>query len=79
MPGPTSEKPLGVIAWAILLVGILVFVVVADIWLHHKGFEYMTTEFKEGLDNPIYGPILTALWFGTFIGLTFHFYLSRNK
>jgi hypothetical protein len=74
----SDERPYGIWLWCILLVFILGYVVVADWWLHSQGHEFMTTEFKEGLDNTVWGPIVTALWFGTWIGLTFHFYIAKR-
>jgi hypothetical protein len=50
----SDERPYGIWLWCILLVFILGYVVVADWWLHSQGHEFMTTEFKEGLDNTVW-------------------------
>lgn len=73
-----DEKPIGIWLWLILFVINLAYVVIADWWLHSHGHEFMTTEFREGLQNEIWGPIVTASWFGLFIGLTFHFYSAKK-
>jgi hypothetical protein len=72
-----TEFPAGVIAWAILLVGISLYVLGADLWLMHNGYETMSHEFYEGLHTTWVG-VLLGLWFGTFFGLTAHFFLAKG-
>lgn len=62
--------------WVFLLVFVVVFVALADWWLHRHGYAYMTTEFRRAVSTT-WGPMLLALWFGAFIGLTAHFLISK--
>lgn len=75
----TDEKPYGIILWAALILFIFLFVLVSDLWLYRHGHEMMTTEFKEGIKNRVWGPVLTGLFFGAQIGLAFHFYYSGRQ
>lgn len=72
-----SEAPIGIYMWLFLMGFVLAYVVGCDWWLHANGYEYMTTEFKEGVVNPVWGPLITAAWFALFVGLTFHFYFAH--
>jgi hypothetical protein len=66
--------PPGVWAWLVLLVVVNATWISLDLWLRAHGFEYLTTEFKEGLRMPIMGPVLAFLTAGTFAALVWHFY-----
>jgi uncharacterized membrane protein len=43
-----------------------------DLWLHSHGYEYMTTEFKEGLKNSLWCPILAFLTAGVAAAFVAH-------
>lgn len=69
-----SERPVGVILWLVLIVGVTAYVVLADLWLHSRGYEMLTTEFKEGLRNMVYGPLIVGFSAGLIGGLVWHFF-----
>ncbi len=70
----TRETPVGVWLWPAMLVGFAVQVAAIDVWLHRHGFEFLTSEFREGLDDVVAGPIITGLSAGVVSGLAYHFY-----
>jgi hypothetical protein len=43
-----------------------------DIYLRRHGYEYMTTEFKEGLKDTVVGPILCFVTAGTAAAFVWH-------
>lgn len=53
-----------ILCWIIQLVLMFAWLPM-DIWLHKHGYEYMTTEFKEGLKDTLWCPILFFLTAGT--------------
>ena len=63
-------------AWLILIVAIVIFVVIFDVWAsitHHK---LMTTQFRLWLGDPVIGPFIFAAWVAVFAGLTYHWFLK---
>jgi hypothetical protein len=57
----TDESNIGIKLWIALIVGINVAWISMDLWLAANHHEYLTTEFKEGLRNPFWGPIVMGL------------------
>lgn len=53
-----DESSIGIWLWFVLFVGVNVTWISMDLWLHYHGHELLTTEFKEGLANPVIGPFL---------------------
>jgi hypothetical protein len=49
-----------------------------DIWLRAHGHEYLTTEFKEGLRNELWGPIVVGLLCFTIGAFVWHMFTSRG-
>ena len=71
-----DESNIGIVFWIVLLVVVNALWISMDIWLHRHGHEYLTTEFREGLQAPVWGLILAFLTGGT-IGLAlFHFFVA---
>ena len=56
----TDESDIGVYLWLVLVTLINIEWISMDIWLRAHGHEYLTTEFREGLRNPVWGPFLLA-------------------
>jgi hypothetical protein len=71
-----DESLAGIWFWVGLLTGVIAYVAAADLWLHAHHHELMTSEFREGLAHPVFGPVLAGLWFAVFIGFTYHFFFE---
>ena len=56
-----DEKPYGVIAWVVLILLVNAFWIGFDLWARKHNHEYMTTEFREGLRNTLWGPVIMGL------------------
>lgn len=53
-----DESPVGVWLWLALILVINAEWIGCDLWLRAHNHEYLTTEFREGLKNPLFGPFL---------------------
>lgn len=73
-----DESPIGIWLWLALLAIIIAYVVGADLWLYYHGHELLTTEFKEGLRHPAWGPILIFLTTGTVAAFLWHMLNTRD-
>ena len=60
-----DESPIGVWLWLVLLVVINATWIGFDVWLNAHGHELLTTEFKEGIAHPLWGPVLAFAVAGT--------------
>ena len=67
-----DEAPVGVWLWLVLLVTVNGLWIAMDLWLHAHGHELLTTEFKEGLRHPLWGPVLAFLTAGTVAAFIYH-------
>lgn len=67
-----DESHIGVWFWLILFIEVNATWILMDLWLRAHGHEYLTTEFKEGLRNPIIGPFLAG-----FVALTVVAFLTH--
>ena len=67
-----SEAPVGVWLWLVLLVIVNATWIAMDVYLYKSGHEMLTTEFKEGLKNPVGGPLLAFATAGTFAAFVWH-------
>ena len=56
-----DEKPYGVWAWLILILWVNAYWIGFDVWADRHNHEYLTTEFREALHNPLWGPIVMGL------------------
>lgn len=65
-----SNAPL--IAWVGLIILVNIYWIGYDVWARLSNKEYMTTEFKEGLHNTLYGPLIMGLVAFTVIAFLTH-------
>lgn len=72
-----DESPIGVWLWLSLIVGINVAWISMDVWLHRHGHEYLTTEFREGLRHPVWGPIIVMLLGATISLFLWHMFSGK--
>lgn len=68
----TDESPIGVYLWGALIIIVNAAWIGMDLWLRANGHEYLTTEFKEGLKHPLWGPILCFATAGTVAAFAWH-------
>lgn len=74
----TDESNIGLWLWAGLLLVVNAYWISADLWLHKHHHEMLTDEFREGLANPFWGPLLAFLTFGTVASFVFHMYIAKS-
>ena len=74
-----DEKPYGIYAWVILIVVVNALWISIDVWLGKHGHEYLTTEFREGLRNELWGPFLVFITTGTFAAFMWHMFIGRQR
>ena len=67
-----NESNIGVWFWLVLIVAVNALWIGMDLWLDAHGFELLTTEFKEGLRDQLWGPVLAFATFGTIGAFLFH-------
>ncbi len=75
----TDESNIGIWLWLVLIVEINLSWIAMDLWLRKHHHEFLTTEFKEGLRNPLLGPLLCFLVAGTVAAFVFHMYSTRAR
>lgn len=68
----TDESSVGVWLWLVLIVTINAMWISFDIWLRRNGHEYLTTEFREGLHNPVLGPFIAGATAFTIVAFCVH-------
>lgn len=73
----TDESPIGVWLWIVLIILVNAEWIAMDLWLRSHGHEMLTIEFREGLHNPLWGPLLCFLTAGTVAAFVWHMYLSK--
>lgn len=73
----TDESSIGIWLWVVLILGVNITWVGMDLWLHYHKHELLTTEFKEGLSNPILGPLVVGLLAFTVFAFVWHMFTSR--
>lgn len=67
-----DESPIGIYLWFVLIALISGEWIGMDIWLHSNGHEMLTTEFREGLAHPLWGPVLAFAVTGTISAFVWH-------
>lgn len=67
------------IGWSILTVVVIVFVVLFDLHAYFVHGRTLSGQFHAWLINPTIGPIMFGVWFGIFVGLTFHWLQFKGK
>jgi hypothetical protein len=73
-----DESNIGIWLWFVLLAEIVLTVVAMDVWLVHKGHEMLTTEFREGLKDPVWGVVLAAASAAVIGAAVWHFFIEKN-
>jgi hypothetical protein len=66
-------------AWAVLTIGIVLYVVVFDLhalWVHGQT---MSGKFHDWMFDTDIGPIVFGVWVGIFVALTFHWFQYKGK
>jgi hypothetical protein len=72
----TDESSIGIWLWLALIVGVNATWIAMDVWLRKHGHEYLTTEFREGLHNPWFGPFLLGAVAFTVVAFLTHMLTS---
>lgn len=67
-----DESKIGIWFWLVLVLEVNATWISMDLWLHAHGHELLTTEFREGLSEPLWGPVLAFLVAGTVAAFVYH-------
>jgi len=67
-----DETPFGVWAWLGLIVLVNAYWIGFDLWARSHNHEYMTTEFREALNDPLWGPVVLGLCAFTVVAFLVH-------
>lgn len=73
-----DESPIGAWLWLALIVQAVAEVWFIDWWLHAHGHEYLTTEFREALANPLWGIVLAGATGAVVAVGLYHFFWQTN-
>lgn len=74
----TDESNIGIWLWIALIAIINITWIGMDVWLAKHHHELLTTEFKEGLRDVIWGPVLCFLVAGTIAAFVWHMWSTRS-
>ncbi len=74
-----DEAPYGAWAWLILIVGVNVYWISFDLWARRNNHEYLTTEFREAMNNQLWGPLLGGLVAFTIAAFIVHMFSIGAK
>lgn len=72
-----GERPVGVWLWLVLIATVNAEWIGMDLWLRAHGYEFLTTEFREGLRHQLWGPIISGLVAFTVVAFVVHMWTSR--
>lgn len=72
----TDESPIGVWLWLVLIIEVNASWIAMDLFLRWRHHEYLTTEFKEGLHNELWGPLIMGLVAFTVVAFLTHMLTS---
>ena len=75
----TDESPIGVWLWLALIIEVNATWIGMDLWLRAHHHEFLTTEFREGLRNQLWGPIVVGLLCFTIGAFCFHMFTTRGQ
>jgi hypothetical protein len=76
MKNGIDESNIGVYLWIVLLLLVNTWIPM-DIWLRRHGHEYLTDEFREGLQKPGWNIVLIVMTFGTLGLFVYHFFIQH--
>ena len=79
VPYTPDESNIGVWAWVILIVLVNAYWIGFDLWARVNQHEYMTTEFREGMANPLWGPLILGLVAFTVAAFITHMFSIGSK
>jgi hypothetical protein len=74
----TDESPIGVWLWLALIIEVNATWVAMDLYLRAHHHEYLTTEFKEGLNHELWGPLIVGLLCLTIGSFCWHMFTARQ-
>lgn len=74
----TDESPIGVWLWLVLIIEINATWIGMDLWLRAHHHEYLTTEFKEGLNHELWGPLIVGLLAASIAAFVWHMFTARQ-
>lgn len=75
----TDESPIGIWLWVWLIVQTNATWIGMDLWLKAHHHEYLTIEFREGLRNELWGPVLCFLVAGTVAAFCWHMFIGHQR
>lgn len=73
-----DEAPYGVWCWAVEIFLINLWIPM-DLWLGRNNHEFMTSEFKEGLNHPLWGPLIVGLLAFSVGAFLWHMFHSQGR
>jgi hypothetical protein len=77
-PYRPDESSAGIWFWIALIAIINATWISMDLWLRAHNHEYLTTEFKEGLRKPLWGPLIVGLLAFTVAAFLWHMFNTRD-
>ena len=78
-PYTPDESNVGVWAWVILIIGVNAYWIGFDLWARANNHEYLTTEFREGINNQLFGPLILGLVAFTVTAFLVHMFSLNVK
>lgn len=79
-PYHPDESAIGVWFWLFgIIIGFNIIWVGMDVWLRMNNHEYLTTEFREGLRHPVWGPIIMGLVAFTIAAFLTHMFTTNRR
>ena len=74
----TDESNLGLWLWLVFFLTVNALWIGMDLFLRWRHHEYLTTEFKEGLNSTYWGPFLCFMVAGTVAAFVSHMWSSSK-
>jgi hypothetical protein len=75
----TDESNIGIWFWLVLIIEVNATWILMDLWLRAHHHEFLTTEFREGLRNELWGPIVVGLMCFTVGAFVWHMFTARGN
>jgi hypothetical protein len=67
------------VAWGVLLVSVVAYVVAYDLWAHFTGHRTMSNQMGHWLVETVMGPVIVGLYFALICGLGYHFLQEMRR
>ncbi len=74
----TDESSIGIYFWLAFIVIVNALWIGMDLWLKAHHHEFLTVEFREGLRNQLWGPVLCFLIAGTVAAFIWHMFSNGS-